>query len=39
VIAIPCGKYIGKRLASLPNDEAEHFIRVLPAAAGSIAET
>lgn len=33
------GKYIGKRLRQPATDEAEHFIRFRPAAAGSIAET
>jgi hypothetical protein len=26
VLAIPLGKYIGKRLGGLPNNEAEHGI-------------
>ena len=27
MIAITRGKYIGKRLGGLPNNEAEHFLR------------
>jgi len=37
MIDAPRGRYIGKLVGARPKDEAEHFIKCRPAAAGLIA--